>query len=446
VSTAKPWPRVPISKVANIASGNSIPAADRRGRFSSANVVGRPFISTKDVSLDGRVEMNTEVAIPETHSASFRLAPAGSTLVCAEGGSAGRKVGWLPEAAHFGNKLFAVSASSGLDARFLFYFHQTDDFAGQFAGHLAGLIGGVSLNKFKTIELPVPPLEEQKRIVAVLDKAFAALDRARAFADGNISDAECLWERLQALFARGHFVTSQSNYDQTADAFLDEIGRQRQKKTRAKNYDIDEGFEPPFSLRDGWKWVPLGNLCDAISDGVHKTPSYVSDGIPFVTVKNLTASDGICFADTKFITKDDHLEFIKRTHPERDDILITKDGTIGVVRRIETDTVFSIFVSVALIKPTLRKLSEYLTEILSAPDIQRAIVPKGSALKHLYLADLRRLPVPIGPKSEMQESVARLKQLKQLAASLRKHTIGKIDQFSLLRSSLLQKAFAGELT
>ncbi len=440
------WPRVPISKVAHIVSGNSIPAADRRGKFSSANVVGRPFISTKDVSLDGLVEMNTEVAIPETHSASFRLASAGSTLVCAEGGSAGRKVGWLPESAHFGNKLFAVSASRDLDPRFLFYFHQTDDFAGQFAGHLAGLIGGVSLNKFKTIEIPVPPLDEQRRIVAVLDQAFVALDRARSLADENVSDAERLWEHMQALFARGHFVSSHSNSAQTADAFLDEVGRQRQKKARVKNYEIDDDFEPPFTLRKGWKWVPLGNLCDAISDGVHKTPSYVSEGIPFVTVKNLTAGDGICFGDTKFITKDDHLDFIKRTHPERDDILITKDGTIGVVRRIETEIVFSIFVSVALVKPTQRNLSEYLTEILSAPDIQRAIVPKGSALKHLYLADLRRLPVPIGPTSEMQESVARLKQLKQLTASLRKHTTGKFDEFSRLRSSLLQKAFAGELT
>ena len=129
----------------------------------------------------------------------------------------------------------------------------------------------------------------------------------------------------------------------------------------------------------------LGDLASRISDGVHKTPDYVESGIPFITVKNLTAGSGISFLETKFITDIDHNEFIKRTHPEFGDILITKDGTIGVVRKIETDKSFSIFVSVALVKLLDYRLSDYLTIALQAPSVQGQIVPKGAALKHLYL-------------------------------------------------------------
>ena len=64
--------------------------------------------------------------------------------------------------------------------------------------------------------------------------------------------------------------------------------------------------------------------------------------------------------------------------------------TIGVVRLIETDVEFSIFVSVALIKPVLRELGPYLVYALRASCVQSQIVPQGAALKHLYLVDLKK--------------------------------------------------------
>ena len=179
---------------------------------------------------------------------------------------------------------------------------------------------------------------------------------------------------------------------------------------------------------------------------MHKTPKYVDSGVPFVTVRNLTHGAGISFDNLKYITTEDHLEYIKRTHPERNDILITKDGTIGVVRLIDTDVVFSIFVSVALIKPALPSISQYLSIAISSAALQTQIVPKGAALKHLYLADLRELWVPIPPKEEQDRIVNQYQKLNTETAALSSQITQKILLLSELKQSILHKAFTGELT
>ncbi len=204
------------------------------------------------------------------------------------------------------------------------------------------------------------------------------------------------------------------------EASVEELIRQIEK---ARNVAIEQGRAKPektepaevtTKLPTGWKWTQLESLTVGISDGVHKKPHYVSEGVPFVTVRNLTSGRGISFDDLNYITEKDHREFIKRTRPEKGDILITKDGTIGVVRLIETDTEFSIFVSVALIKLVIPELGPYLAYALRASCVQDQIVPQGTALKHLYLVDLRRLAIPLPPLSEQKRIVEGLDSLRRL--------------------------------
>lgn len=437
------WPTARLADVASIASGNSMSATERAGKYAAALSTGRPFISTKDVGVDGRVNMSPDVVIPREATPNFRLAPKDSTLVCSEGGSAGRKVGYVEQSVHYGNKLFAVSARAQLDPKFLHYFLLSEDFSSQFRARLTGLIGGVSLKKFQSIETPVPPLDQQKRIVRMLDQALADLEQSRIHSEANVADLGELTEVQFDLAVSGTFCDSEPAAE-TVERLLEEL-KERRKKTRdASMFGLpDAFFERP--LRKGWRWVPLGDLASRISDGVHKTPSYVENGIPFITVKNLTAGSGISFSGTKFITQEDHDEFIKRTHPEQGDILISKDGTIGVVRKIQTNQPFSIFVSVALVKLLDYRLSDYLTIALQAPSVQAQIVPKGAALKHLYLNDLRRLPIPLGPLTDLCRTVSRMGEVTSALKQLRLIFQEKIQDHEALRQALLRKAFSGQL-
>jgi len=200
-----------------------------------------------------------------------------------------------------------------------------------------------------------------------------------------------------------------------------------------------------IGLSKAWECAHLESLTVGISDGVHQKPHYVSEGIPFVTVRNRTAGPGISFDNLNYITREDHEEFIKRTRPERGDILITKDGTIGVVRLVETDIEFSIFVSVALIKPILPELGPYLVYALRAACVQAQIVPQGAALKHLYLVDLRRLAIPLPPLAEQKRIVAALDALDAETQRLVEIYARKLAALATLKKSVLHHAFTGQL-
>src|SRR4029077_16596399 len=123
-----------------------------------------------------------------------------------------------------------------------------------------------------------------------------------------------------------------------------------------------------------------------IVDGVHKRPNYVDSGIPFLTVENLTGGPGVDFSTTRFVTLADHREFCRRADPEKGDVLVSKDGTLGIARVVEDDSPFSIFVSIALLKPKSEVIDPwFLRYFFDSREFRSRLASKtsGSALKHI---------------------------------------------------------------
>ena len=354
------WGNKTLVELGSIFSGNSINAAVKKEKYLQISE-GLPYIATKDVGYDSSIDYNNGVKIPFTELDSFKIAPKNAVLICAEGGSAGRKIGITNQDICLVNKLFALVTDNKTTSKYIFYWYKSESFQREFKSRLTGIIGGVSKRRFETIPIPIPFLAEQKRIVAKLDECFEAIGKAKANVVKNLQNAKELFQsKLNEIFSK---------------------------------------------KGDGWVEKKLGEICIKITDGVHKKPNYVSSGIPFIKVKNLTIGNGISFNNVSYITKEDHILFCKRTRPEKGDILITKDGTIGIVRVIETDIEFSIFVSVALIKPISKKLTPYLKYAMISPIIQNQIKPKGTALKHLYLKDLREYSIPIPSLIEQENKI-----------------------------------------
>jgi type I restriction enzyme S subunit len=238
------------------------------------------------------------------------------------------------------------------------------------------------------------------------------------------------------------------NNGETSAAFLDTVQKERlrlltdhSRPPESIALDISELAETPGE----WSWATVAQLSIKVVDGVHRKPDYVEKGIPFLTVRNLTAGPGISFDKTSFVTEEDHTEFIKRANPEKGDILISKDGTLGVVRLVETDRVFSIFVSLAMIKPVVRKFGSFLALMMAAPQIQQRIVVTGTGLQHIHLRDLRSVTLPIPPPSEQQEIVRRVEALFKTADALEARYRTAKTHVDKLTQSILSKAFRGEL-
>ena len=153
--------------------------------------------------------------------------------------------------------------------------------------------------------------------------------------------------------------------------------------------------------------APLSDLATKIVDGVHHTPSYTKNGVPFLTVENLTRGRGIDFSETRFISEEDHSQFVRRANPQKGDVLITKDGTLGVSRVVETDIPFSIFVSVALVSPVRKVLDPWFLRFYFESTLFKNHIGSrisGSALKHIHLVDLRESPIPVMSLARQMEA------------------------------------------
>ena len=167
------WEWAILNDVADMYTGNSISETEKNKNYTGLEN-GYDYIATKDVNFAYGIQYDNGVRIPYDNK-KFRHAFANSTLLCIEGGSAGRKIAMLDRDVCFGNKL-CMFYSKLLDNKFLFYYLQSPCFQAAFKNNVTGIIGGVSIKKIKSMMIPVPPLAEQQRIVAKLDKLLTKVN------------------------------------------------------------------------------------------------------------------------------------------------------------------------------------------------------------------------------------------------------------------------------
>ena len=168
----KGWEWFRLSDLANMYTGNSISETEKKVNYTG--VKGMEYIGTKDVSFGHVIDYANGITIPERYLSGFKIAPAKSILLCIEGGSAGRKIGILDRNVCFGNKLCCFDTF--IDAnKFLYYYLQSPMFREVFKNNVNGIIGGVSINTMKSLLVPLPPLAEQRRIVAKIEEVFGVI-------------------------------------------------------------------------------------------------------------------------------------------------------------------------------------------------------------------------------------------------------------------------------
>lgn len=260
--------------------------------------------------------------------------------------------------------------------------------------------GGVGLKHVtkgivESLEIPLPSLTEQKRIINI-------------------------FERTEAI---------------------------RQKRQQSIKYSKDllrATFQHMFYKKEcSWKIVNLESVCTNIKDGTHKTPSYTSGGIPFLTVKNIVSGQ-LDFVNTKFISEDEHNKLSKRIKPENGDILVSKDGTIGMPCVVDTDREFSIFVSLALLKLKRDIINPFfLADQFKTTWIQRQIANqiKGIAIRHLHLTDFKKLKI-ILPSEKYQSEYVKISEKIKIHIRRKQDSIGEMNRFY---NSISQRAFRGDL-
>jgi type I restriction enzyme S subunit len=277
-------------------------------------------------------------------------------------------------------------------------------------------------NVMGKIRIPVPPCSEQIVIASFLNHETAKIDELVAEQRRLI---ELLKEKRQAVIS--HAVTKGLN----------------------PNVPLKpSGIEWLGDVPEHWTRSQPKYFTSKIVDGVHFKPNYVDEGIPFVTVQNLTAGRGISFENLNYITREDHDEYFKRANPQKGDVLITKDGTLGVVRVVETDRVFSIFVSVALLKPIRESIDPWFMAHALESDVvyqQFSARQLGSALKHIHLVELRNIFVMLPPLEEQHEIVLMLREETGRLETLLAEAERAVELLQERRTALISAAVTGKI-
>lgn len=199
------------------------------------------------------------------------------------------------------------------------------------------------------------------------------------------------------------------------------------------------------AMQESWssRQVQLNELTTLIIDGVHHAPDYQDSGVPFVTVENLTRGSGISLDPVRYVTARDHLEFSRRAAPSRGDILVSKDGTLGVARVVEDGLPeFSIFVSVALLRPNRELLnSHYGRMFFDSPQFLQQLgrLSSGTGLKHIHLGEFRQFVLNVPPLGEQVKLVGSIAAIRD---SIRAEEQG-LSRLARVRAGLIGDLLAG---
>ena len=399
------WEAQSIASFAKTGAGGT-PKKSTKAFYEGGNI---PWLLSGEVANANIVEAKNSITPEGLKGSSAKLFPANSVLVAMYGATAGQ-VGILRFEAATNQAVCAILPSDQHIPEYLYYYllHAKPSLVAQAVGNAQP---NISQAKIKSLEIPLPPLEEQQRIVAVLDEAFEGLARARAHTEANLQNARELFER------------------QLGEYFSDTPKEWLSRKLKQITSKIGSGATP----RGG-------------------AGAYKNEGISLI--RSLNVHDRWFKEDKLAFIDDEQADKLSNVVIDERDVLLNITGA-SIARCCVAPSGFlpaRVNQHVQIIRPDHDVLSpEFLTLMLTSQPYKDGLLKtgedNGSTRQALTKALIQNLEVAFPPELVQQEAaVATLEAAETKSKELAEAYQAKIHDLDDLRQSLLQKAFAGELT
>ena len=254
--------------------------------------------------------------------------------------------------------------------------------------------------RLKLIEIPLPPLETQKAIVAKLDQIFAELDQTKSEIQKNLDNTDELWK---------------SAYDRI------------------------------LSIK--WDEKSLEDLCEIV-DYRWKTPKKTDKWILLVTAKNIRKWYIDYEKSKEYISEDDYDEVMHRWLPKIWDILFTTEAPCWNVAIIDNENI-ALAQRVVKYRPKNKEYlnNKYLLYVLLWNEFQKKLEMHSTwwTVKWIKWKILHKLTIPVPPLSEQEKIVEHLDQVSKEVKELKSKYQFQLDNLEELKKSVLDKAFKWEL-
>ena len=325
-----------------------------------------------------------------------------------------------------------IRTSSHVLPEYAYYFLQRCQ--PYFEGLGSGSTNQTELNPqiLRELSVPLPPLAEQKRIVAKIEELLPYIDRYeqawRKLEDFNKRFPRDMQKSILQFAIQGKLV-EQCPQEGTADELYRQIQAEKQRLIKAGTIKKEKPLpeiaedEKPFDIPESWKWVRLSSVCN-ISDGTHQTPTYVESGMPFISAQNVKPFKFLP-QNYRCVSEADYEFYNKSVSPRKGDILMTRVGAgIGEAAIIDVDMRFSIYVSLTMIKSYMLDYDmRFLLHILNSPLgrqlAKKKTLGKGASQGNLNLIFIREFLFPLPPLAEQKRIVAKLEEILPLCEKLK---------------------------
>jgi type I restriction enzyme, S subunit len=399
------WKQVKLANCARIVSGATPKTSEPR--FWDGNI---NWVTPKDVSdlagfqfLDSTPRTLTADGLA---SCSAEMLPPGSVLLSSRAPIGLVAINRIPVATNQGFKSF-VPDTTCLDAGFLYHWLRANRAFLERLG-TGATFKEISKAVVSEIEIFLPPLDEQKRIAAVLDKSLALCRyRQEAF-------------QLTEVLLQAHFLKM---------------------------------FGDPLTNPKRWPVVSMDEICSRIVDCPHTTPRWTDSGYICLRTSNLGKGRFI-WDDTRYVDERQHVERTARLPLEPGDIILSREGTVGIAAIVPDGPAMSLGQRLVQLRPDRRKtLSQFLLGlvlwVLDPRRLSRVMV--GATSKHLNVKELREMKVILPPlelQTEFETTAAKISQLIEdnlLQAGTAGARLKDAGSMNSLFLSLQQRAFRGEL-
>lgn len=408
-------------------------------------------IPRKWCSLPGKIAEKGDVLI------SVR-APVGPTNICEEKSCIGRG-------------LAAIRGLGGIKTFFLLYVIRNFDknLAEKATGTTFEAISGNTLREFK---IPLPPLNEQKRIVAKIEELNDRSQTAQKALETIPQLCDRFRQSVLAAAFRGDLTADwrEKNPDvEPASVLLERIKNERRQKweeEELKKFNASgkipkddkwkEKYKEPQELEkidnvelselpDGWLWMSADECTSWITDGEHATPERSDSGVYLLSARNVL--DGkISLQKVDFISEQVHKKLEERLKIESGDVFLSCSGTVGRSCVVPPDLKCSLVRSVAVLKP-LFNMGEYLSLAIRSPCIQAQIEGKKTqtAQSNIFQGRIKILAIPVAPLNEQKQIVSLIEKYFKIIETIEKQHQQATEKLEKLNQSILSKAFRGEL-
>ena len=412
-----------VSSLKRVLSGALKYGANESAELEDRNLPR--YIRITDFGHNGKLKENTFKSLPLEKAINYPLSE-GDILFARSGATVGKTFqfkNYNGIACYAGYLIKATPCKWIIDSDFLYFFTKSigyDEWKNLI--FTQATIQNIGADKYQYLPLSVPPLEEQKDIVKYLDEATTRIDRIIAIKQEQLVKMKAsLGKKINEIIKRGvkDFERKKSRKD-----FIGEI---------PKHYKVQK----------------LKHITTKITDGAHFTPNYLDapdeNSIPFLRVTDVQV-ETIDLNRTKFIDTKEHNELIKRCNPEKGDLLLSKNGTIGITKVVDWDWDFSIFVSLCLIKPDRQLNVDYLNYFFKSEimDIQIKNGSKQITVTNLHLDKIRDFYIVTPPIDEQILIVEKLKNIEQKFNDSLANIKSQIKTLKAYRKSLIHECVTGK--